>query len=189
MRRFMDGPFLLRSVVAWGVALLALGCAPDPRDIVDYSNEPIGLQLLRAEPSLKGEKFYTLLDFESEDDIVFVASKPAAQQNFRHAHTGKASAAIGTSAKINLGSVLLGRAFPGDWTLVGGYVWSERPATVHVHCHVGGAEVQNSLELAGGKWTPAFVDLYTQLPTSAGSSDDVSLSFAVPPSQSSATTS
>jgi hypothetical protein len=175
MRPLMDGKFPFRGVITWAIALLVLGCAPDPRDIVDYSNEPIGLQLQRAEPSLKGEKYYTLLDFESADDTVFVESKPAAQQDSRHAHTGKASAAIGTSAKINLGSVLAGQNFPGDWTLVGGYVWSERPTTVHVHCRVGSAEVQNTVESPGGKWTPAFVDL-TQLPHPAAS-DDVSLSF------------
>src|SRR2546423_4947566 len=112
---------MCRTLCSLVVLLLVVGCTPDPRDIVDYSNEPIGMQLLRAEPMLKQRRFNTLLDFESPDDAVFVASQPAATREHRHAHTGKGSGAIGTSAKINLASVMLGRPFPGDWTLVGGY--------------------------------------------------------------------
>ncbi|HEX3359327.1 MAG TPA: hypothetical protein VHS31_20275 [Tepidisphaeraceae bacterium] len=141
---------------------VALGCAPDPRDIVDYSNEPIGMQLLRAEPSLKQRKFNTLLDFESADDAVFVSTKPAAAQNLQHAHTGKASVVLGSEAKINLSSVMSAGAFPGDWTLVGGYLWSEHAASVELRCTVGKAESHRTIDLPAKKWTAAFVDL-TQL--------------------------
>src|SRR5215469_4623531 len=110
--------FLIIGCLAIG---LAQGCAPDPRDIVDYSNEPIGMQLLRAEPMLKQRKFNTLLDFESPNDLVFVETTPPAAQEHRHAHTGHASCAMGSSATIKLGSVMLGRPFPADWTLAGAY--------------------------------------------------------------------
>src|SRR4051812_11664557 len=90
-------------------SLLAAGCAQDPRDIVDYSNEPIGMQLLRTEPMLKQRRFNTLLDFEKADDLVFVTAKPPATQIGPRGHTGKASGAIGTAATINLASVMLGR--------------------------------------------------------------------------------
>jgi hypothetical protein len=150
-------------MILWTAFCLAQGCAPDPRDIVDYSNEPIGLQLLRAEPSLKQRKFITLLDFESPDDAIFVTAQPAAKQNLDHAHTGKASVTIGKDAKINLSSVMSGAAFPGDWTLVGGYLWSEHPATVEIKCTVGKVESKRTLDLPAKKWTPAFADLTQML--------------------------
>jgi len=155
--------------------LLVVGCAQDPRDVVDYSNEPIGMQLLRTEPMLKQRRFNTLLDFESADDAVFVSANPPATQEHRHAHTGHASAAIGTSATIKLASILGGREFPGDWTVAGAYVYSDRPAKLTLDCLAAGKEVQRQLSIPSGKWSPAFVDL-TQM-TSAQSSADPSLSI------------
>src|SRR6185369_5309170 len=102
-------------LIATGMILLSVGCQTDPRDIVDYSKEPIPMQLLRAEPSLRGRKFNTLLSFETADDTVFVTSNPAAEQNPGRAHTGRASARVGSTGTINIASVMMGRPFPGDW--------------------------------------------------------------------------
>jgi PAS domain S-box-containing protein len=49
------------------------------RDIVDYSYEPIGMQLLRAEPMLKQRKFNTLLDFERPDGETRLTSEPRSE--------------------------------------------------------------------------------------------------------------
>src|SRR6266550_3621432 len=166
---------MCRTLCCVIVLLLIVGCTPDPRDIVDYSNEPIGMQLLRAEPMLKQRKFNTLLDFESPNDLVFVGTQPAATQERRHAHTGHASCAIGSSATINLASVMLGRPFPADWTLAGAYLWSPRPATIEIDCVAGGSQIQRQLNIPAGKWTPAFVDL-TQM-TQSGATGESSLSF------------
>ena len=86
---------MCRTLCSLVVPLLVVGCAPDPRDIVDYSNEPIGMQLLRAEPMLKQRKFNTLLDFESPNDLVFVGTQPAAVDEVGVGdvgHGGKSSA-------------------------------------------------------------------------------------------------
>src|SRR5437762_4071413 len=166
---------MCRTLCCLVVLLLVVGCTPDPRDIVDYSNEPIGMQLLRAEPMLKQRKFNTLLDFESPNDLVFVATQPAAAQERRHAHTGHVSCAIGSTATINLASVMLGRPFPADWTLAGAYLWSGRDATVEIDCVAGGAQSQRQITVPANKWTPAFVDLTQMKPTDAAG--EPSLSF------------
>src|SRR6185436_7583010 len=170
---------VMRGTSVWlflqALILLAIGCARDPRDIVDYSKEPIGMQLLRAEPSLRGRRFNTLLSFESADDVVFISAQPDASQNPSRAHTGHASVSAGTTAKINLGSVMVGRPFPGDWTLVGGYFFSEKPAKITLNLTCGAAEATRTVELAAGKWTRAFVDL-TTIKVRA-SVDDTTLSF------------
>src|SRR4051812_50101467 len=100
---------MCRTLFCVVLLLLLIGCKQDPRDIVDYSNEPIGMQLLRTEPMLKQRRFNTLLDFEKADDLVFVSAKPPPTQIGPRGHTGKASGAIGTAATINLASVMLGR--------------------------------------------------------------------------------
>jgi len=151
-------PFLVVAL------LLAAGCQQDPRDIVDYSNEPIGMQLLRTEPMLKQRRFNTLMDFESADDLVFVSATPSATQSPRHAHTGKASGSIGTSATIKLSALMAGRAFPGDWTVAGAYLYSDRDAKVTVDCAWADQEVQRQLTLPAGHWLPAFVDLTQMQP-------------------------
>jgi hypothetical protein len=166
---------MCRTLCCVVVLLLVVGCTPDPRDIVDYSNEPIGMQLLRAEPMLKQRKFNTLLDFESPNDLVFVGTQPAATQERRHAHTGHVSCSIGSTATINLASVMLGRPFPADWTLAGAYLWSPHDATVEIDCVANGAQTSRTLTIAANKWTPAFVDLTQMKSTSAPG--DSSLSF------------
>jgi hypothetical protein len=168
-----------RFVWCWGMLLttpllLLSSCASHPTDHIDYSNEPIGMQILRAEPSLRGKRFNTLLDFESPNDLVFVSSHPPVQSQPRHAHTGKLSANFGSAAKVNLGSVMVDRTFPGDWTLAGGYLWSDRPAIANVRCTVNGMEAKHTVELPGGKWTPAFVDLTQMTPMPASMQADAS---------------
>src|SRR3954462_10413323 len=166
---------MCRTLCCVVVLLLVVGCTPDPRDIVDYSNEPIGMQLLRAEPMLKQRKFNTLLDFESPNDLVFVGTQPAATQERRHAHTGHVSCSIGSTATINLASVMLGRPFPADWTLAGAYLWSARPASVEIQCSAGGMETSRTLNLPGAQWSGAFVDLTQMKPGTT--SGDASFSF------------
>src|SRR5689334_10466342 len=133
-------PPTMRHLSVVVVLVLVWGCAQDPRDVVDYSNEPIGMQLLRTEPMLKQRRFNTLLDFESPNDLVFLTAKSAAQLEPRHAHTGHASGLIGAGATIKLSSLMAGRAFPGDWTVAGAYVYADRPANVTIDCTGGGKE-------------------------------------------------
>ena len=116
------------------------------------------MQLVRAEPSLKGRKFFTLLDFESPDDVVFVTGHPKPLHHTRRAHTGRGAVALGSASKINLESVLMGKTLPGDWTLVGGYVWCERAASVDLRCTVAGVALHHTIEVPARQWTPAFID-------------------------------
>jgi hypothetical protein len=152
------------------LSVLVVGCSQDPRDVVDYSNEPIGMQLQRAEPMLKQRRFNTLLDFESADDLVFISANPPATQSLHRAHTGKASASIGTNASIKLASVMAGRPFPGDWTVAGAYVYAEHPANITLDCLAGDKAVHRQMDVPANRWTPAFVDL-TQMTRAKASAD------------------
>lgn len=128
--------------------------------------EPIGMQLVRASPDLKGQRFTNLLHFEQKSDAVFVTVSGAKPQiDELHAHTGRGSlriAAGGATMTVKLGSLLGGRAFPGDWTLAGAYFYSEHPTEITVACDAGGRTIaQNRVALPAGRWAAAMVDLST----------------------------
>jgi hypothetical protein len=140
------------------------------------------MQLLRKEPALKGRRFITLLPFETEDDLAFVSAHPAAAMSARRAHTGKSCADIGSTARINISSILFGKPFPNDWTVLGAYLWSDRPTTASIRCISGGKETRNEINLPGGKWMPAFVDL-TQLNASSSTTVPSDASFEISAAQ------
>ena len=147
------------------IVFLALtACAPEPPLEVAGPGEPIAQQLLRAAPFLKDAQFSTLLDFESPDDTVFVTmpvKSGAAVGN--HAFTGHGSLRIDPGAStfsIKLDSLLAGRPFPGDWSMIGGYLYSEQPANVTIHFNA--SQVTSDVSLKPGVWTPVFIDLPPQ---------------------------
>ena len=118
-----------------------------------------------------------LLDFESATDRVFV-SAPGGRTSHEagRAHTGRGSLRLEPAqqgAKINLAALLAGREFPGEWTLLGGYVYATRSGRLNVSLQREGRVVAvNAVPLFAGQWTAAMVDL-TELeprttPTSAG---------------------
>jgi len=148
-------------------ALLSLsgaGCAGDQPTAIVEQGEPIGTQLLRAVPWLDDERFSTLLDFESTDDAVFCTTTGGRGVIANEkAHTGRASFRIDSATQrlsVKLSSLLAGRQFPGEWTLVGGYFYSEQPAKIIVNPGpaTNGFE-PHEVELAPGTWTGVFAEL------------------------------
>jgi hypothetical protein len=146
------------------------GCAGDqPPPSLGQTGEPIGNQILRAVPSLKDERFSTLLDFESPDDTVFCSTTdsggavtPATTSTIKP-HTGRASLQIPASASgltIKLSSLLAGRAFPASWALIGGYFYSSQPAkiTVSLNPPLPGTQPR-PVDLPASTWTPVFAEL------------------------------
>src|SRR4051794_10018369 len=127
------------------------------------SQEPIGAQLVRVVPPLKNQRFSTLLDFESDPDRVFVNAKPIAQLTYDRAHTGQRSLRVepGTEhISIKLASVLGGRPFPGEWTLLGAFLYCQQPIDVLVSVENAGFVVPpRKVTLSSNTWTNALVDI------------------------------
>src|SRR5688572_19221466 len=88
-----------RTLVAALITALLSGCtmrswfesSPPP---VNLLQEPIAEQLVARMPSLRVQRFSTLLDFEMDADGVFVAMNPAGRMVWDRSHTGKRSLLI-----------------------------------------------------------------------------------------------
>jgi hypothetical protein len=125
--------------------------------------------MTRAEPRLAGTPFRVLLDFERPTDAAFLTARgPACQTSPDAAHTGLSSLKLvgpGT-VDVKLHSLLSGNAFPGAWTLAGGYfrpAESSAPVRVTLAYRLPSADqplAQRTIELTDAqRWTPVFLDL------------------------------
>lgn len=160
-----------RTCIAAIVAVALIGCASDRTETM---TEPIGLQLVKKEPSLKGERFSNLLAGEEDSDLVFVSTNAALpRRDAKRAHTGRSSIQIPAGVgrvTFKLSSLLAGQSFPADWTLVGLYLYATRPTTASLsYWENEQILAAGSTTLRANKWSPLFVDL-TSLTQSAHSS-------------------
>jgi hypothetical protein len=190
MSRIISGNIAWRSVAVFAAFLFALaGCtgqlAPPTR-----SGEPIGVQLMRAEPMFVGAPFRVLLDFESASDLAFVSTSsiskldPVIKLDSEVAHTGGASLQVPAGAKgsgfvVKLSALLPTNDFPGLWTLIGGYFISREATSVQIDYLVGGKSLlHRSVNLEPRKWTPVFLDFSTLSDPNANAPSEVGvLSF------------
>jgi hypothetical protein len=123
------------------------------------------MQIVRAAPELKSQRFSNLLSFETASDPVFVSAPVggSAAPDSAHAHTGARSLRIEPGTQqvvVKLSAVLAPQSFPAKWTLVGGYFFTESPAQVTASYAVGGNLVaQNRVDLKPGRWTPVMTDV------------------------------
>jgi hypothetical protein len=147
------------------VFLGAMGCAGDqPATPIVEDYEPIGTQLMRAVPSLRDERFNALLDFESADDGIFCNTVGGTGAiSTERTHTGRSAFKIDSSTKtlvVKLSALMEGRPFPGDWTLVGGYFYSQQPIKIKVGLDPApsGSEPRE-VDVPAGSWTPVFAEL------------------------------
>ena len=123
--------------------------------------------------SMPARRVSRLLDFESAADAAFVATDPPGAARIDSALAGGhddgclALTAQTRTLTIRLPTLLAGRAFPADWTLLGAYLHAERPVTVTLTCNLDGRPPLTrtiSLGSATGHtgaavWMPAMVDL------------------------------
>lgn len=145
------------------------------RDSAPLPNEPVSMQLPRVEPSLRGVKYSLLLDFENQRDLVFL-NTPESGSDETHRHTGFRSLQLGakTRSTIKLASLMSGRPFPGDYTLVGAYVRAGNAATVTLRCLFDGyAPLTRTITVSGGEWKPLLIDLSDLKPSSDPSKQQV----------------
>ena len=127
-------------------------------------NEPLRQQVSRASEELHGKRFSGLLHFENKSDKLFVAAAPAVQGvNADDAHTGKSSLLLAPGTRrmtVKLSSMLAGREFPGEWTLVGLYMRSDDAAGVSLSCEENGRAIAaRKVALLAGQWTPVLLDI------------------------------
>jgi hypothetical protein len=128
--------------------------------------EPIGAQMTRVVPDLRGQRFSNLLNFESRTDTVFLASSGLhASIDSSVAHTGRSSLKISGSGKtsVKLSALLGNRPFPGEWTLAGAYFYSDKPGTrVAVMLEEGTRTIShNVVSIVPGRWSSVMLDLST----------------------------
>lgn len=155
MKRFLFLPWLSPIVLT--------GCAvnpsPPPRKF-----EPIGIQMLRVEPHLQEQRFNVLLDFESQTDSVFVSSSPSSVKIEKsRSHTGQSALALNKAIhriSLPLQSLMTGRPFPDQWTLVGAYLYCREPANVTLRHEVNGVTLaRRRLAISPGQWAAAMLDI------------------------------
>ena len=139
------------------------------------------LQVARVDPSLRGQRYSVLLNFELPEDDAFVTTDSGRSTaiDANHAMTGKASLKIDSSARavtLKLGSLLVGRDFPADWTLLGGSLYTETPADATITLTLeDGTTLARTQPVEPDRWSAAWIDI-TSLPV--GSARPATLTFA-----------
>jgi hypothetical protein len=143
------------------LALLGGSCARPRVEPPPLHREPIVIQLRRAEPLLSQYPYSPLLDFESDADLVFTSD--ASRVAGRDAHTGESAARIPAGARqwvVKLGSVMIGRAFPADWTLAVAYFHTFQRTAIRPSFENGATSHSSPpRDIAPGRWTAVYVNL------------------------------
>lgn len=162
-------------LVVVGVSmLLAGGCGTDHREVAkppppgaltepNVAREPA---VTHASPRSNSRRTSVLLDFETARDLAFVRPNPsiATAIDARKAFSGARSLRIerGGGVDIKLPTLLHGRPFPVDWTLLGAYVYCDRAVEVTVSCGMPArASLTRTIALAAHVWSPVMLDLTT----------------------------
>ena len=167
------GGGLVRAALAV-VALLG-GCARH-HATPDAAAPAVTLASSRSVYAVPARRISNLLNFETPLDMQFVVGDPAssiaidAGASREGSHSLFISAAT-RSITIKLPTLIEGRPFPADWTLLGGYFYSDAPAYIAVSYDVAGRSViARTVGIGAGAWTPVLLDLTAAgaLPTEIG---------------------
>lgn len=158
----------LAAVAVTAAAGCASGRGSDRgHERVDATTAAVPVRLAsHAVPSVPARRTSTLLDFESPADLFFIAATPAHSVSIdaAAARDGVNSLLAPAQAReivIKLPSLLEGREFPADWTLVGAYFHSDAPAYVTASYEVGGRAVASrTVGIAARTWMPVMIDLH-----------------------------
>lgn len=186
-----------RSLAGLAVAVTAVaGCtASDPGSPTAGAGQPVplaveqspALQVARVDPSLRGQRYSVLLNFELPQDDAFVVAEPAGDRSAvaidaDRAMTGKASLKVAPAAKavtVKLGSLLTGREFPATWTLLGGSVYADKPATATITLTLeDGRTLTRVQPVEPGRWSAAWLDITALPPDAAARPATLTFEFA-----------
>lgn len=167
---------ILISICLAGLVSWTPGCAgerPARQPTATVVAQMPTLQVARVDPSLRGQRYSVLLNFELPSDDAFVTASGGAGSlaiDARRAMTGAAALRITPSAgrvDIKIGSLLAGREFPAAWALLGGSLYAERPATATITLHLTNGQTLSRLQAVDpGQWSAAWIDI-TALPPDA----------------------
>lgn len=135
----------MRRVCAGLLLALGLGgCAHQP----DHAPRAPSPNHMSAQPvaAVAARRVSNLLNFESNDDLSFIAAAPAGtiRADTSVMREGARSLLIAPSTRsitVKLPTLLEGRPFPADWTLVGGYFYADAPAYITATIHTPAANV------------------------------------------------
>jgi hypothetical protein len=165
--------------IAMGAALVIGGCAPsDQSSLPPAPAVPIATPLSTVEPSLKDQRVDDLLDFETPSDSLFVHQRVAGgwaesgDITSQHPHSGLHCLMLlagPVSINVKLASLMEGRPFPGNWTLVGAYFYCDHETEATAACPMAGQTQSRTVYIAAAQWTPVFLDLpaETRVPATA----------------------
>jgi len=144
-----------------GVSLLA-GC-PGAGRVPNSTHPSLGAQLKQQDDQLVGQRFRTLLDFETGADAVFIVTPGRHSLN---PHTGGGAfesaptQSADTALQVKIDSLLFGTKLPGNWTLLGTYVRPQSDTTLTTMLVADGQVVaQNQRNAYAGEWVFAAVEL------------------------------
>lgn len=172
----------IRAFVGIGFCAI-VGCS-EPVSAPAIHSTTVAREAQRVVPELRSQRFSTLLDFETTADPVFVSSHPAAAVDPSRAHTGTKSLRFDGSSNgrivVKLASILAGREFPGEWTLLGGYFCSDSPCEITVSVENAAVTIPSqkySLQLRA--WTAVMCDLGAAAPVEDAKGDDAVLVFTL----------
>ena len=151
-----------------GWAVLLGGCAAAEPYVAPSEVRPATAKMTaQAPPPLPpGRRVSNLLDFETGNDLTFVAAQPQGQALIDSAIArGGAKCLVlsggATALAVKTPVLLQGRPFPADWTLLGAYVLTDRPANLTIS--LVDAQRQSTLSrttaITPGVWVPAMLDL------------------------------
>lgn len=159
--------FMPATIAGLLLAALAAGCGArtSPAKVESIDQLPT-LQVVRVDPSLKGQRYSVLLNFELPSDDAFVRCEGAAAAiDASRAMTGLASLKIPAGARsvaVKLGSLLQGRDFPASWTLLGASFFAEKPTQITATLRFAdGRSIDRAAIAPAGQWSAVWVDLTT----------------------------
>src|SRR5687768_14072113 len=160
------GVLLVLPLLVTAAATTA-GCGRTPASAERLTPRADAAVRMTAQPvaTFPGRRVSALLDFDSPDDLTFIATDPAgvAANDTRIARSGRRSLLLPRGTRdvtIKLPSLLSGRSFPADWTLLGAFFHCDRQTVVTMSYEVGGtAALSRSVSVAAGAWTPVMIDL------------------------------
>ncbi len=125
----------------------------------------VALASSRSVYAVPARRVSNLLNFETPLDMQFVTAEPASSiaADASAAREGSHSLFISPATRsitIKLPTLVEGRPFPADWTLLGGYFYSDAAAYIAVSYDVAGRRViARTVGIGAGAWMPVLLDL------------------------------
>ena len=122
------------------------------------------MQVAKVDPTLKGQRYSVLVNFELSSDDAFVsADSGRVAIDSGKALTGRSSLCVprGTrQVSVKLSSLLLGRPFPANWTLLGSSLYADKLTEIVLRLELAdGSRVEQRAMLRPGEWNAVWLDI------------------------------